>query len=71
MHLASFLHFRMSLRSNVTMLHGTSKCRHRLEPSFQEELTVKKGDVLGFYGVLGFAIVSFYCIQQVGNGGAS
>lgn len=61
----------MSLRSNVTMLHGTSKCRHRLELSFQEELTVKKGDVLGFYGVLGFAIVSFYCIQQVGNGGAS
>ena len=61
----------MSLRSNVTMLHGTSKCPHRLEPSFQEELTVKKGDVLGFYGVLGFAIVSFYCIQQVGNGGAS
>jgi len=30
----------------------------------REELTVKKGDVLGFYGVLGFAIVSFYCIQQ-------
>ena len=29
---------------------------------------MKKGDALGFYGVLGFAIVSFYCIQQVGRG---
>ena len=51
------------LWSIATMFHRKSNFPHR-----QEELTVKKGDALGFYGVLGFAIVSFYCIQQVGRG---
>ena len=31
----------------------------------QEELTVKKGDAMAFCGVLGFAMVIFYAVQQV------
>lgn len=30
----------------------------------QEELTVKKGDHMAFSGVLAFAMVAFYAIQQ-------